>query len=177
MLSISNVFKIPHQGYDVRIPEGVHELLLRLKLVNYSREVEILYRSIEAEKIDSMASDYLALPFARRLKRVLTTDAHCLKENEASNLFKILLGLLNCKGHADLETFACDAYKCFELISCYDNKNSELTLKLPLEIHIQAFEICKNILNNKSESLAVIESILYALPHIINHKDFSPDQQ
>ncbi|HEV8051459.1 MAG TPA: hypothetical protein VGP47_03120 [Parachlamydiaceae bacterium] len=177
MISISCDFNIAPKFdiYDNPVPEGLKELLLKHALVNSSAEFDVLYRSMVTKESD-FDSDWIIFCFAVKFSKIFREESGNLKQEELNTLFEKMLDLFSWCSENNLSQFSVEINKCFESISSYHNNIKKNPVQLPLEIHLKAFEITRNLLlkNIKTHDELQyynIKTLLDTLVHIINHRD------
>ena len=164
------------EKFVAHAPEDVQNLLLKLKLVKVKEEVEVLYRGLNESYLAPLGYG-IGLFYATKLIDVLTQKDVFIEQQEINILFEILLDLFSCCRDEDLEVFAVEVHECFKLLSNYHKKTINASLHLPVETHRKAFEICSDILVYRHISDPAVESVVFAMAHVINHRDFTAGEQ
>ena len=178
MISTSCIFNTSsiYDIYDSTVFDALEKLLLKHDLVQSGHEFDSLYRCIVTKKSD-FTSDFLILKFVCRFTKLFKKNGSTLDQNELNSLFEILLDLFSWCSEENLNQFAFEIYTCFECISSYHIIKTNVPVQLSMEIHLKAFEICRDMLINREMNFHNIKSIVYALAHIINHKEFTVSLQ
>jgi hypothetical protein len=140
-----------------------------------NRESDRLERILISKKVDYIESEIWISNYILKLQEALIENNPSLTEQNLKVTFSVMLDLLLCEGYHDLQKVVFEFSECMKCTSRYHYQFKMHHYKLPFEVHVKAFQVCKNLLHQGDSEVS--KHVLRALPHVVDHLGFSADQQ
>lgn len=158
--------------------------LYALKLVSTLDQGKRLEEIIESGTISSPDDESLIEGFATYSGPcgLLEKQRNSLSQENFSAIFSAMTGLLRVQGYANHREYnvayclkMCFAYTAIFGFLHHLTKNDPL--KLPFDLHQEAFQTCKAVLNRGNLHPKFKEDLVEALSYVVNHPQMPPEDQ
>jgi hypothetical protein len=156
------------------------DLFLKLKLVVTPEEFSSLEKICQSGSTDP-SDEFKVYHFASVLQQALKDNVEAFSENDLILTFETLFTLIRKTVHHKKNTdgyhndFAGAALGLYELFKMTSDNYPKSPIKLPPQVHLSAYAMCKDVLSVPI-SPGKFEWFINALPFIIDYPEFPADE-